>query len=130
MPAHIRPLLVAVLVTFGALAKAADEPRNAWLIECKGDADAYGQIVLLFSEDEGAITRIAVAIPNDTPENKIARRIQQELRQFLPLDDYDVDIAGGETIEVIARDSAKRFEIKLQQNTVPGTELIVVRERP
>jgi hypothetical protein len=128
--ARIRLLLVAVLVTFGALAKAADDVRNAWLIECKGGADAHGQIVLLFSENEGAITRISVAIPNDTPENNVARRIRQELRQFLPKDDYDVDIEGGETVIVIALDPARRFEIRLQQNTVPGTEIIVVRERP
>jgi hypothetical protein len=128
--ARIRPLLVAVLVTIGALAKAADDPRNAWLIECKGGADAYGQVVFLFSEDKGAVTRIPVAIPNDTPENNVARRIRQELRQFLPKDDYDVDIDGGETVIVIALDPARRFEIRLQQNTVPGTEIIVVRERP
>ena len=84
----------------------------------------------LFSEDGGAITRIPVAIPNDTPDNKIARRIRQELRQFLPKDDYEIDIDGGETVVVIAIDPARRFEIRLQQNTVPGTEIIVVRERP
>ena len=129
MLARIRPLLVALLVAFGAPATAADDPRNAWIIECKGAADAHGQIVLLYSEDEGATTRIPVAIPNDTPENNIARRIRQELRQFLQQDDYELDIDGGETVVVIARDPAKRFEIQLQQNTVPGTEIIVVRER-
>ena len=128
MLAHTRPWLAAVLVAYGALAMAADEPLNAWRIECKGGADAHGQVVLSFSEDEGSTTRIPVAIPNDTPENKIARRIRQELRQFLPKDDYEVDIDGGETVVVIASDAARRFEIRLQQNTVPGTEIIVTRE--
>ena len=130
MPAHTRPWLAAVLVAYGAMATAADEPLNAWRIDCEGSADAYGQVVLSFSEDDGAITRIPVAIPNDTPDNKIARRIRQELRQFLPKDDYEIDIDGGETVVVIAFDPARRFEIRLQQNTVPGTEIIVVRERP
>ena len=130
MLAHTRPWLAAVLVAYGAMATAADAPLNAWRIECEGTADAYGQVVLSFSEDEGQVTRISIAIPNDTPDNNVARRIRQELTQFLHKDDYEIDIDWGETVVVIARDPARRFEIRLQQNTVPGTEIIVVRERP
>ena len=128
MLARIRPWLVAALVAYVAVAPAADDQRNAWRIECKGGADAQGQIVFSFSEEGAEITRIPVAIPNDTPENNVARRIRKELRQFLSKDAYGVDIDGGETVVVFARDPARRFEIRLQQNMVPGTEIIVTRE--
>ncbi len=126
--ARIRPWLVAALVAYGAAATAADDERNAWRIECRGGADSHGQIVFSFSEDGSDITRIPVAIPNDTPENNVARRIRKELRQFLPKDAYGVDIDGGETVVVIARNATRQFEIRLEQNTVPGTEIIVSRE--
>ncbi len=123
-----RSWLVAVLVGYGTAVTAADDQRNAWRIECKGGADAHGQVVLSFSEDGAEITRISVAIPNDTPENNVARRIRKELRQFLSKDTYGVDIDGGETVVVIARNPARRFEIGLVQNNVPGTEIVVSRE--
>ncbi len=120
--------LAAVLVAYGAAASAADDPRIAWRIECKGGADKHGEIVLTFTEHGAEATRISVAIPKGTPENNVARRIRKELRRFLPKDAYTVDIDGGETVMVVASSPARQFEIQLQQNLVPGTEIIVSRD--
>ena len=119
---------LAASVALSALAVAAESLPQAIRIEVDGGADALGQIVFSFVEDGAEAIRIPVSIPKGTPENNVARRIRKELRRALSRNDYGVDLDGGERVLVSARDGASHFDIRLEQNTVSGTEISVARE--
>lgn len=116
------------MIALSSLALAADAPINPLRIEVDGGADAHGEIVFSFAEDGAEVTRIPVAIPKGTPENNVARRIRKELRRALSKHDYGVDLDGGEKVLVSAKDGTRLFDIRLERNTVSGTEISVSRE--
>ena len=120
--------LLGAIVASGAAAAAPVALNNAWRIVVDGGADKQGQIVFSFSEDDVEITRISVAIPRGTPENKVARRIRKEIRRALSKADYGVDRDDGEEVVVSAMDPVKRFEIRLVSNAVTGTQISILRE--
>ena len=119
---------LAALIALSAPA-VADEPLpQSFLVVVEGGADALGEIVFSFSEDGAEAFQIAVSIPKGTPENNVARRIRKELRRALPKAGYGVDLDDGEKVVVSANDAARIFEIRLERNTVSGTEISIARE--
>ncbi len=119
---------IALMIAISAAASAADTRLNALRIEVAGGSDDHGEIVFSFAEADQAVTRIPVAIPKGTPENKVARRIRAELRRALPKNDYSVDLERGEKILVSTKDGTRLFDINLVSNTVSGTEISIARE--
>jgi RNase P protein component len=119
---------LAAIVALSALAMAAESLPQAFRISVDGGADALGQVVFSFAEDDAEAVQISVSIPKGTPENDVARRIRKELRRALPKEGYGVDLDDGEKVVVSARDTTRNFDLRLERNTATGTEISIARE--
>jgi len=122
-----RLTLTLGLLLLSALPALASN-SNKWRIQCSEGAKSTGEIVFRFTPKGGAAFDVAVAIPDGTSENHVARIIRDTLRQKLDAAKFHVEVDDGEDVLVKRAGSEPNFDLKVASNTVKAARIGLDRE--
>jgi hypothetical protein len=122
----VRCALAAALLLFSALPVFA--ASNKWRIQCSEGAKSSGEIVFRFTPKGGTAFDVAVAIPDGTSENHVARIIRDTFRQKLDGAKFHAEIDDGEDVLVKKKGSQPNFDLQVLSNTVKAVRIGLDRE--
>lgn len=117
----------AVLLFLAALPALAGG-SNKWRIQCSEGAKSTGEIVFRFTPDGGTAFDVAVAIPDHTSENHVARLIRDTFRKQLDAARFHVEVDDGEDVLVKKKGNQPNFDLKVASNTVKAVRIGLDRE--
>ena len=101
---------------------------NKWRIQCSEGAKSSGEIVFRFTPKGGTAFDVAVAIPDGTSENHVARIIRDTFRQKLDGAKFHAEIDDGEDVLVKKKGSQPNFDLQVLSNTVKAVRIGLDRE--
>ena len=122
----VRCALAAALLVFSALPVFA--ASNKWRSQCSEGATSSGEIVFRFTPKGGTAFDIAVAIPDGTSENHVARIIRDTFRQKLDGAKFHAEIDDGEDVLVKKKGSQPNFDLQVLSNSVKAVRIGLDRE--
>ena len=120
-------LTLAAGLLFLAALPAFAGGSNKWRIQCSEGAKSTGEIVFRFTPDGGTAFEVAVAIPDHTSEDHVARIIRDTFRQKLDAARFHVEVDDGEDVLVKKR-KGPDYEVKLVESTLKGTRISIDKE--
>ncbi len=121
-------LTLAAALLFLAALPAFAGGSNKWRIQCSEGAKSTGEIVFRFTPDGGTAFEVAVAIPDHTSEDHVARIIRDTFRQKLDAARFHVEVDDGEDVLVKKKGSEPNFDLKVASNTVKAVRINLDRE--
>lgn len=101
---------------------------NKWRIQCSEGAKSTGEIVFRFTPDGGTAFDVAVAIPDHTSENHVARIIRDTFRKKLDATRFQVEVDDGEDVLVKKKGNQPNFDLEVASNTVKAVRIGLDRE--
>ena len=122
----VRCALAAALLVFSALPVFA--ASNKWRSQGSEGARSSGEIVFRFTPKGGTAFDVAVAIPDGTSENHVARIIRDTFRQKLDGAKFHAEIDDGEDVLVKKKGSQPNFDLQVLSNTVKAVRIGLDRE--
>jgi hypothetical protein len=96
---------------------------NKWRLECGGNAESDGQVVLHITPEGGERQVVTVALKRGTGENAVARAIRDGLRAQLDRKGFQVETDDGEDVLVKRKGRTPDFALEVAENTVKGLRL-------
>ena len=122
---HMR-LLGLGLGLFATVA-AASGVENKWRLECSGNAESDGRIVLALAPAQGAPQRVTAEIRKGRSENGVARDLRDALKAQVGAR-YAVEVDDGEDVLVKKRYGEQDFVVTIVENSVDGVRINVDAE--
>lgn len=116
---------VATVAEAGVSAAVPDRSdySNKWRLECSGNAESDGQVVLHITPEGGERQVVTVALKRGTGENAVARAIRDGLRAQLDRKGFQVETDDGEDVLVKRKGRTPDFALEVAENTVKGLRL-------
>ena len=115
----------ATVVETGAavIAPGRSDYSNKWRLECSGNAESDGQVVLHITPERAERQVVTIAISKGTGENAVARAIRDGLRAQLDDKGFKVETDDGEDVLVKRKGRTPDFAFSVAENTVKGLRL-------
>jgi hypothetical protein len=122
-------IFLVLLAGLGAIGAAQARPSNKWRLECSGNAESSGAIVLRLAPRGAEAVEVTVEIPRRTGENHVARMIRDALKTDpRAAARWRVEVDDGEDVLVKKRRGQPDFDLEVVGNTVRGVRLVRDRE--
>lgn len=116
---------VATVAEAGVRAAAPDRSAysNKWRLECSGNAESDGQVVLHVTPEGAERQVVSIPIKRGTGENAVARAIRDGLKAQLDRRGFHVETDDGEDVLVKRKGRTPDFALQVAENTVKGLRL-------
>lgn len=101
---------------------------NKWRLECSGNAESDGAVVLRISQQDADPITIEVPIKNRTSENGVAKTIVKVLKANLDKKAFHVERDDGEDVLVKKKGKTKNFGLEIVSNSVKDLRLHLQKE--
>lgn len=117
-------LVVSVVLGLAtAVPAAAEDASNKWRLQCSGNAESSGEIVLAIEPKGATALEVKVPVAKGTSENRVAQTIRDALTLQLPENAYKVEVDDGEDVLIKKKGSTPNFGFRVVSNSVSGVRL-------
>lgn len=115
----------ATVVEAGAavIAPGRSDHSNKWRLECSGNAESDGRVVLHITPERAERQVITIDIKKGTGENAVARTIRDGLRAQLDKRGFKVETDDGEDVLIKRKGRTPDFAFSIAENSVKGLRL-------
>ncbi len=117
-----------------AAAEATAQPAkklsvsNKWRLECSGNAESDGAVVLKISQQDADPITIEIPVTKGTSENGVAKTIVKVLKANLDKKAFHVERDDGEDVLVKKKGKTKNFGLEIVSNSVKHLRLNLEKE--
>lgn len=121
---------LAIAAWIALSAGVADaRPSNKWRLECSGNAESAGTIILVMAPRGEPELSFEIPVKHRTSENGVARTIRDALKADPRASErWRMEVDDGEDVLIKKRRGQPDFDLRIGGNTVKGVRLNPDRE--